>query len=522
MRLLFSHVEKPLNALLKFLYRHKKLSISLAVLILLFFFYKIFSPPRSAQSLSQIHYQKVKIDSLFTDLVLSGELQSSRAISLISPMEWQYSLQIVYLVPEGRNVSKGDTVLKFDTAKLQVVMTDKKRDLQKKLASLKELKLSQQLRMAQLQDQLKLATYNLEEAKLRVDNSRFESDVKKKQAAINLEQAKIQLQQARQSIKNQAIIQKSNLMQMKLQVSNIESEIQDILNRLNRFVLIAPASGMVVYGSVWFGDSIRKIRKGDKVRPGQEMIRIPNLSFIESVVYINEVDIQKVKPGLRAQLWLEAHPNRIYHGVVTDISKLSQPENFAHGEIWDQPSPIHVFPAHVKITNPDSSLKPGMTIKTRVLLDTIPNVKLIPIDAVVESDGKPVVFTKKGKRAVTLGKRNNNDIIILKGLTENNFVRIPPIFNDTEPLGYLAFYKKNLAKADSLSREIDKMQSQGNKYDYDANRGKKIKPSNPPKLPPGANLPPGIQKMLKSKVAKTNSASDKKSVVKPKAQKGRE
>ncbi|NOY77173.1 MAG: hypothetical protein GXO76_04820, partial [Calditrichaeota bacterium] len=157
----------------------------MAVLFLLFF-YELFSPPKSTQASAETHFQKVRKDTLFTDLVLSGELHSSEAISLDSPMEWQYSLQILYLIPEGRRVSTGDTLLKFDTAKLQVVLLDKKRELQKKMASLRELKLSQKLKMEQLRDQLKLAEYNLEAAKLRVQNSRFESDVTQKQAAINL------------------------------------------------------------------------------------------------------------------------------------------------------------------------------------------------------------------------------------------------------------------------------------------------------------------------------------------------
>ncbi|NOY77007.1 MAG: HlyD family efflux transporter periplasmic adaptor subunit, partial [Calditrichaeota bacterium] len=376
--------------------------------------------------------------------------------------------------------------------------------------------------MEQLRDQLKLAEYNLEAAKLRVQNSRFESDVTQKQAAINLKQTQIQLEQARQSINNQKIIQKANLMQMNLQVANIRSEIQDIRNRINRFVLLAPAPGMVVYGEAWFGGTSRKIRVGDKVRPGQELIRIPNLDFIESVVYVNEVDIQLIKPGQRAQLWLEAHPHRIYHGLVTSISKISQPENFVRGQIWDQPSSIHVFPAHVKITNPDSSLKPGMTIKTRVLLDTIPNALLIPTTAVGEINGKPFVFTKKGKRAVRLGKRNDCDVIVLKGLSEKDFVQDPPPLDRMAPLGRLAFYEAHLAKADSLSRQIDRMQKRGFTYDYEANRGKTPEPAPVKKLTKGGSLPPQIQRMLKSQSAKQAKTGKKKLSTKPKEQKERE
>ncbi|GBD93526.1 macrolide export protein MacA [bacterium BMS3Abin05] len=465
-------LSRLLKILLNLFKRYKIISSILIGAFVLFLFYKIFSSGNPADASSPPHFVNVRVDTLFTDLVLSGDLQSSKAVSLLAPMEWQYNLQIIYLVPEGSHVSKGDTLLKFDASKLQVVLMNDRRELQKKKAGLKELKLQQAFRMTQLKNNLKISRYNLEESGLRVDKSRFESNVKKQQAEISFKQSTIQLKKAEQAIKNQKIIQKSDLTEMNMEVENAQSAIQDILNRMKKFTLISPMSGMVVYGKAWFGSTVRKIRMGDKVRPGQTMIRLPDLKLMESLIFVNEIDIQKIKVGQKAQLWLEAYPDKTYLGMVSEINKISQPQNYAHGKMWNKPSPIHVFLTHVKITDPDSSLKPGMTIKTRVLLDTLPDAVIIPAGAVVEINGKPAVFTRKGRRFIQLGPRNDAFISVLKGLSKNDDVQLPPPLDRSQPLGQLAFYRQNQAKSDSLEHQLDLMKKEGFKFDYNAKRSK--------------------------------------------------
>ncbi len=71
--------------------------------------------------------------------------------------------------------------------------------------------------------------------------------------------------------------------------------------------------------------------------------------------------------------------------------------------------------------NTKRELWPGQFIRTRLLLDTIPNAVIIPYTALQLTQNGPVVFVVKedktvDQRPVQLGQREDGNIIILKGL----------------------------------------------------------------------------------------------------------
>ncbi len=433
--------------------RHKPLVLAGTIFLFLLLFYLMFSQSGSSKQSTNPQFVPVTRDTLFQTLTLSGTVHSSKAINLLAPMEWRYELQIVSLIPEGTQVQPGDTLLRFNTSKLQVELESARRELQKQEASLRELLLNQKMQSRQLQNQLTLARLNLEEAKLNVQKAKFESDVLKQQAEIQLKQAEIQLRRAKQAVKNAAIVQQAERVKMQMAVKNAQSDVNALKAKIRRFVLISPHAGMVVYGESWFGNGFRKIRLGDKVHAGDNLIELPDLRAMESCILINEIDVHKIHPGEKALLWLEARPAHTYHGVVRNVANISEPENFARGEWLEIPSSVRVFSGEVTILDPDSSLKPGTTIKTRVFLDTIPHALLIPTTAVGEKNGKPVVFTPKGIRQIEVGARSGTKIVVLKGLSEKDKVELP-LPPEAVPFGRTSFYRANLWSADSLSAAL--------------------------------------------------------------------
>ena len=390
----------------------------------------------------------------------------------MAPMEWRYELQIVFLVPEGTQVQPGDTLLKFNTSKLQVELESARRELQTQKASLRELLLNQKMQSRQLQNQLTLAKLNLEDAKLNVQKAKFESDVLKQQADIELKQAEIQVQRAQEAIKNSAVVQEAERVKVQMAVKNAQSDVQALESKIGRFCLVSPHAGMVVYGEAWFGNGFRKIRLGDKVHAGDALIELPDLNAMESRVLINETDVHKIHPGQKALLWLEARPAHTYHGVVREVSKISQPENFAKGEWWQVPSSVRDFSGRVAILDPDSLLKPGMTMKTRIFLDTIPNALSVPAAAVAEKGGKPVVFTPKGMRPIKLGIANNTKIVVLQGLTKEDKVELP-LPPDAVPFGKARFYARHLRSEDSLAAALKDVPFDTTKQEAHTKSGKK-------------------------------------------------
>ena len=98
---------------------------------------------------------------------------------------------------------------------------------------------------------------------------------------------------------------------------------------------------------------------------------------------------------------------------------------------------MKVFEVLVDLDQADSILRPGMTVSARIQISTIENVVSVPIEAVFDDGGKPVVYVQQSssfdKRAVTLGDKNDNFIIVTKGLKEGEKVSLTDPTKSAEP-----------------------------------------------------------------------------------------
>jgi len=83
----------------------------------------------------------------------------------------------------------------------------------------------------------------------------------------------------------------------------------------------------------------------------------------------------------------------------------------------DRNSDINVFDVEVKLLDHDDDLKPGMSASARIILDRKQDVVSVPMEAVFEKGGRPVVYLKnKKEREIEVGRRNDMGIEVLSGL----------------------------------------------------------------------------------------------------------
>jgi multidrug efflux pump subunit AcrA (membrane-fusion protein) len=136
---------------------------------------------------------------------------------------------------------------------------------------------------------------------------------------------------------------------------------------------------------------------------------LPDLSSLLSKIYISEIEITKVKPGLDVEVRVDAFPNKKFTGKVFSVANI--------GEKLDN-SDTKVFEVMVKIEGSDPALRPSMTTSNKVIINTFSDVVYIPIECVhAEADGIPYVYTKnKTRQIVITGESNDKNIVIERGL----------------------------------------------------------------------------------------------------------
>ncbi|HEY1852595.1 MAG TPA: efflux RND transporter periplasmic adaptor subunit [Candidatus Binataceae bacterium] len=169
---------------------------------------------------------------------------------------------------------------------------------------------------------------------------------------------------------------------------------------LSEFPLVSPIAGTLVK---------RDLRIGAMVdREGPAPLEVINLERVWVIANIFEHDLAGLRAGDRAEVTVEAYPNRRFSGRVTYI-----------GDEVDRTT--RAVRARIEVPNSDHVLKPGMFARAAIDADGAREVVVAPESAVYEIDGKAVVFVPAGDgrfsvRPVTLGGRGNETVEITAGL----------------------------------------------------------------------------------------------------------
>lgn len=200
---------------------------------------------------------------------------------------------------------------------------------------------------------------------------------------------------------------------------------QDLIDRINKCVIRAQKSGLVVYANDprSFGVN-EQIREGATVRERQTILTIPDMKKMAVRVRIHESYIKRVQKGLKAKVQVDAFPEDILNGEVTKVSVI--PDS---GSRWMNPD-LKVYPTVVSITDEREWLKPGMSAKVEIMVNRLTNVLYIPLQAVTVVGGKQVCFVQgplsTEMRVIEVGDFNDEFIEVKSGLKEGEKVLLQP------------------------------------------------------------------------------------------------
>lgn len=359
----------------------------------------------------------------------TGELQAKNSIDITGPTSarkaglWQ--LKITQLIPEGTIVQKGQFVAELDKSELMSKIKEVEINLQKLQSQFTQAKLDCTLTLAQSRDELINLRYALEQRKLEKAESVYESPSTQRQVEIEYEKAERSLKQSTSNYETKVKQAEAKMREATADLSKEESKFEDFLALLSEFTISAPENGMVIYKREW--DGAKRI-VGSSISPFDPSVAtLPDLSVMESKTFVNEVDIQKIKPGLTVNIGLDADPDKKLTGVVAEVANIGE----------QRPnSDAKVFEVKILINERDSTLRPAMTTSNEIIVAKIPDVLFIPLEAVRTVNDKSIVFKKQGTatvmQEVELGEFNDNYVIVRKGLTQedNIYLSAPETENE--------------------------------------------------------------------------------------------
>jgi hypothetical protein len=251
--------------------------------------------------------------------------------------------------------------------------------------------------------------------------------VTKKEINLKLETANIALAHAKEQIENKKKIQQEEIYQKTLNIKQLKATLDDATRSVNSLYVISPTSGIAIIRDNWLTN--QKWQVGDQPWSGTSLIELPDMAAMMAEVKINEVDIAKVAPDLKAEIKPDAFSDSTFKGKVTTVANLAQNK--------DSKSKIKIFPVQIAIEGKSKNLLPGLTVSCKIIIREIEGVLYIPVDAIFKDQTIDYVYTRANsgftKRAVKIGAVNSDFAIVLEGLKENEELALTdPYLNKEE------------------------------------------------------------------------------------------
>jgi len=349
------------------------------------------------------------------DIVVTttGELQAKNSTDIRGPEFTQsrniraMDIKITDMVPEGTEVNPGDYVATLDRTTFDNSLKDELDRLLVFETNLEMKILDTAVTLSNLRDNIKNQRFSVEEAQITLQQSKYEPPTTIRQAEISLDKISRSLDQSIRGYSLRVEQAKSDMKNMKNNLSEQRTRVSDLQTVLSKFIINAPSAGMIIYKRDRMGTK-RKV--GSSISTFDNIIAtLPDMSSMISKTYVNEIDVSKVKSGQKVEIMVDAFPEKAYTGMVTTVANIGEQLPNADAK---------VFEVNIEVDGTDPILKPSMTTGNKIITKTIEDVTYIPLESVqAGADSIPFVYMKNGnKQVVVLGESNENNVVIEQGL----------------------------------------------------------------------------------------------------------
>jgi Cu(I)/Ag(I) efflux system membrane fusion protein len=169
--------------------------------------------------------------------------------------------------------------------------------------------------------------------------------------------------------------------------------------------------------------SEKKAMQGMRFMPGEALYQISDLSSVWVVADVFEQDIASVRTGARAQVKINAYPDKVFDAALTYVYPTLNAET-------------RTVPVRLELANPGGLLKPGMFAQVELPVGGKGRVVTVPQSAVMDSGARQIVLVRVGKpedgrfepREVHIGARSDNYLEVLHGVQEGEQVVVSANF----------------------------------------------------------------------------------------------
>lgn len=362
---------------------------------------------------------KVSRGAFLREVRAEGYLQAVKTTPILAPVDNDADMKIAWLADDGSRVSAGSPVVRFDAAEAERQLQEGLRSKATAESKIAAKKAEEGGTIRNLDRDADMAGVELDHARqfqstdsvLFSRNQIIESEVDEKLATQKKDTA-----DAVRGVHEK--LSSTGIELLEIERRQAEMAIDQARHSLDSLVIRAPHDGILVLKRNWRGFTPKV---GDVVWSGQAIAELPRLDELEAQVFVLEADAGGLHVDRPATLTVEAHPERTYKAVTSQVDSLAKPRM--------RDVPVQYFAATLKLERTDPAImKPGQRVVAELVLDQSANVISVPRSAVFEKSGKRIVYRWTGRGfgpvEVAIGPVALGRVVIDKGLADGDIIAL--------------------------------------------------------------------------------------------------
>ena len=323
------------------------------------------------------------------------------------PPNRNWQIAITKIAREGQRVKQGDVIAEFDGSATDDRVKQKQAELAAKQSELESV-LETQAREAE-EDKVALAEAESEARKAarkaNVDVTvyaglEYRKLIEEKRVSAELADYE------RRRVALAADVRALTLAELRADVRRLESELTAAKTELASFTIRSPRDGLVLVGTMRDGS---KLDVSDTVNPGMTVVEVIDDNDLIVQADVPEFAAAKLAVGQQAIVSLDAAGGGDVTGKVVSVASIVRRQS--------RFSQAVVRGIEIELDETSDALRPGMSAKVTLVVDTQADALAVPEEAIAYREGVPgVIIAGRGWTPIKLGKASAGQRIVQNGL----------------------------------------------------------------------------------------------------------
>lgn len=236
---------------------------------------------------------------------------------------------------------------------------------------------------------------------IHLEDEEFENNIKLESQRLNLDISKNEFEK-QQSLYEKGGVTFRELKNAELAYVNAKYSYENALIQLSKMKITSPFYGVIV--------GLPYYTQGTRVASNQEMVKIMNYGMLYMEVNLPGKELERVKVGQAVRVMNYTLPEDTLTGSISQVSPAIDAES-------------RTFKASLIIDNPDWLMRPGMFVKTELVVAREDSALVIPKNVILSKQrGKTVFVVQRGaaqERVISTGLENPKEVQVTSGLQDN-------------------------------------------------------------------------------------------------------